>query len=74
MLVLIYRGAKDPSAILRNGLALFEVISAKSPNARMIIASNSGHFHYREHPGEWSRNVINFIDYWNGELAAKAAR
>ena len=74
MPVLIYWGAKDPSAMLRNGLALFDVISARNPNARMIIASNSGHFHYREHPEEWSRNVINFIDYWNGELAAQAAR
>ena len=71
MPILIYWGKNDPSAILRNGLALLEVVTAKNPNVRMIIANNSGHFHYREHPEEWNQNVINFIDYWNRQPAAK---
>lgn len=74
MPILIYWGKNDPSAILRNGLALLEVVTAKNPNVRMIIANNSGHFHYREHPEEWTQNVINFIDYWNRQPAAQGAR
>ncbi len=32
---------------------------------RMLIAGNAGHFHYREHPDEFVRNVINFVDIWS---------
>jgi len=28
------------------------------------IKHNAGHFHYREHPEESARNVINFITEW----------
>jgi pimeloyl-ACP methyl ester carboxylesterase len=30
----------------------------------MLIVNNAGHFHYREHPDEFDRNVINFITAW----------
>jgi pimeloyl-ACP methyl ester carboxylesterase len=74
MPILLYWGKNDPSAMLRNGLALLDVISAKNPNVRMIIANDSGHFHYREHPEEWNQNVINFIDYWDRQPAASSNR
>jgi len=70
MPILLYWGKDDPSAMLKNGLALLDVISVQNPNVRMIIANNSGHFHYREHPEEWNRNVINFIDYWEKQPKA----
>lgn len=72
MPVLLYWGKNDPSAMLRNGMALLEVIAARNPNVRMIIANDSGHFHYREHPEEWNQNVINFIDYWGRQPSAQA--
>ncbi len=74
MPILLYWGKDDPSAMLKNGLALLDVIAVQNPDVRMIIANNSGHFHYREHPEEWSQNVINFIDYWNRQPSAKAGR
>jgi 2-hydroxy-6-oxonona-2,4-dienedioate hydrolase len=74
MPILLYWGKDDPSAMLKNGLALLDVISVQNPNVRMIIANNSGHFHYREHPEEWNQNVINFIDYWNKQPSAQAKR
>jgi len=74
MPILLYWGKNDPSAMLRNGLALLEVVAAKNPNVRMIIANDSGHFHYREHPEEWNQNVINFIDYWRRQPAAQGSR
>ncbi|MEI6667198.1 MAG: alpha/beta hydrolase [Acidobacteriota bacterium] len=74
MPTLLYWGKDDPSAMLKNGLALLDVISVQNPQVRMIIANNSGHFHYREHPEEWNRNVINFIDYWSNPPAADAQK
>ena len=61
---LLYWGKNDPSAILAVGLALFDMISEKNPRARMLIVNDAGHFHYREHPEEFTRNVINFITEW----------
>jgi 2-hydroxy-6-oxonona-2,4-dienedioate hydrolase len=61
---LLYWGKNDPSAILPVGLALFDMISEKNPRARMLIVNNAGHFHYREHPEEFARNVINFTTGW----------
>ena len=64
MPVLLYWGRNDPTAWLPSGLALFDVIGEKNPNVRMIITNKAGHFHYREYPQEFARNLINFIDHW----------
>jgi 2-hydroxy-6-oxonona-2,4-dienedioate hydrolase len=61
---LLYWGKNDPSAILAVGLALFDMIAEKNPRARMFIVNNAGHFHYREHPEEFVRNVLNFTTAW----------
>src|SRR5919198_1695613 len=61
---LLYWGKNDPSAILAVGLALFDMIAEKNPRARMLIVNDAGHFHYREHPEEFVRNVINFATAW----------
>lgn len=61
---LLYWGKNDPSAILAVGLALFDMIAEKNPRARMFIVNNAGHFHYREHPEEFVRNVLNFTAAW----------
>jgi 2-hydroxy-6-oxonona-2,4-dienedioate hydrolase len=61
---LLYWGKNDPSAIPAVGLALFDMIAEKNLRARMLIVNDAGHFHYREHPEEFSRNVINFVTAW----------
>ncbi len=61
---LLYWGRNDFSAIFEVGLATFEMISQKNPKTRMIIVNHAGHFHYREYPEEFNRNVINFIEHW----------
>ena len=66
MPILLYWGRNDPTAWLPSGLALFDVIGEKNPNVRMIIVNKAGHFHYREYPEEFARNVINFIGHWAG--------
>jgi pimeloyl-ACP methyl ester carboxylesterase len=30
----------------------------------MFIVNDAGHFHYREHPQEFARNVGDFISNW----------
>lgn len=64
MPILLYWGRNDPSAMLRNGLALFDVVAEKNPRVRMLIANHAGHFHYREYPEEFNRNVMHFIEQW----------
>jgi len=61
---LLYWGKNDPSAILAVGLTLFDMIAEKNARSRMLIVNNAGHFHYREHPDEFVRNVINFVTAW----------
>jgi len=64
MPTLLYWARNDRSAVFEIGLALFEMISQKNPNIRMIVVNHAGHFHYREYPEEFNRNVINFIEHW----------
>jgi 2-hydroxy-6-oxonona-2,4-dienedioate hydrolase len=71
MPVLLYWGLNDPSAMVRNGLALLDVLAESNPHVRMLIANESGHFHYREHPEEFNRNVIGFIEHWAEASAAR---
>ena len=69
MPVLLYWGRNDPSAMIGNGWALFDVLGAKNPRVRMITVNDAGHFHFREYPDEFNYNVIKFIDYWEHQLA-----
>jgi len=65
--VLLYWGRNDPSAMIANGWALYDVLAEKNPKVRMITVNKAGHFHFREYPEEFDYNVINFIDYWQTE-------
>lgn len=65
--VLLYWGRNDPSAMIANGWALYDVLAEKNPKVRMITVNKAGHFHFREYPEEFDYNVINFINYWQTE-------
>jgi pimeloyl-ACP methyl ester carboxylesterase len=64
--VLLYWGRNDPSAMIANGWALYDILAEKNPKVRMITVNKAGHFHFREYPEEFDYNVINFINYWAG--------
>ncbi|MGE0451598.1 MAG: alpha/beta fold hydrolase [Vicinamibacterales bacterium] len=67
MPILLYWAVNDPQApALLNGVAVYEILRAKHPQARMLIVNDAGHFHYREYPEEFNHNVSNFIDFWSG--------
>jgi len=61
---LLYWGKNDPSAILPVGLALLDMVSETNKRTRMLIVNDAGHFHFREHPQEFARNVANFVSSW----------
>lgn len=64
MPVLISWGADDPSALLEQGNLLFQIMRTMNDRTRMITVNRAGHFHYREHPEEFSYSVRNFLEYW----------
>jgi 2-hydroxy-6-oxonona-2,4-dienedioate hydrolase len=72
MPVLLYAGkddildwvATEPKAMLRGQLGLLDIIGAKNPRVQMIVMNDAGHFMYREHPEQFTHDVIGFIDYW----------
>lgn len=59
---LLFWAATDPSAILEQGLKLFDIIREKTPRTQMHVVSRGGHFHYREYPEEFNTVVTNFIE------------
>jgi 2-hydroxy-6-oxonona-2,4-dienedioate hydrolase len=64
MPVLIYWGKNDPSVLPQQGYALYDIVAESNPRAWLLFTNRGGHFHYREHPEEFNRNVLNFIDAW----------
>ena len=57
--------ASSPTAQLRGGLALFDIVGAKDPNVEMIVINHAGHFVFRDEPGEFESDLTHFIDYWD---------
>lgn len=58
---LVTWGRDDPSAILAQGVALFDLLCERNAQTRMWIFNQAGHFPYREHPAEWVRIVTAFV-------------
>jgi len=58
---LLYWARNDPTAILEQGRALFDLLATTNPRLRMIEVNHAGHFHFREYPDEFVDNVTRFI-------------
>ncbi len=54
-------GYNDPTAPLRQGVPLYEMIAAKERQAYFHIINESGHFPFREHPERFNQIVDGFI-------------
>jgi pimeloyl-ACP methyl ester carboxylesterase len=73
MPILMYRAkqdaldwqADDITSQMHQGLAMYDILSAKNVNVKMIVIDNAGHFMYREYPALFNQDIINFIDYWD---------
>jgi 2-hydroxy-6-oxonona-2,4-dienedioate hydrolase len=55
-------GYNDPTALLKRGQALFELIADNNPKSEMHIINQSGHFCYREQPETFNRVIKGFVD------------
>jgi len=65
-------GQKDPTAMLRGELGLFDILGAKNPKVKMVIVNEAGHFPYREYPEEFNRDLLAFIDHFQNQSAPAA--
>ena len=55
-------GYNDPTAQLKRGHALFELIADSNPKSEMHIINKAGHFCYREQPQTFNSIIEAFVD------------
>jgi len=55
-------GYNDPTALLKRGQALFELIADNNPQSEMHIINQAGHFCYREQPETFNHVIKGFVD------------
>lgn len=59
---LLVWGYNDPTALLKRGHALFELIADASPRSEMHIINEAGHFCYREQPETFNGIIKAFVE------------
>ena len=59
---LLVWGYNDPTAELKRGHALFEIIADSNPKSEMHIINEAGHFCYREQPETFNGIVKAFVE------------
>jgi pimeloyl-ACP methyl ester carboxylesterase len=59
---LLIWGQNDPSAVVENGIKLFNMIVPHAERAQLHIFNRAGHYSYREHPEDFARVVTGFIE------------
>lgn len=55
-------GYNDPTALLKRGQALFELIADNNPHAEMHVINQAGHFCYREQPETFNQVIRGFVE------------
>ena len=58
---LLVWGYNDPTALLKRGHALFEIIADSNPRSEMHIINEAGHFCYREQPEVFNQIITGFV-------------
>jgi 2-hydroxy-6-oxonona-2,4-dienedioate hydrolase len=59
---LLVWGYNDPTAALRRGQYLFEIIAQRTAVAEMHIINHAGHFCYREQPETFNHVIRGFVE------------
>jgi len=72
MPVLLYWAKNDPSVLPAQAYSLYNIIAETNPRAWLLFINRGGHFHYQEHPDEFNRNVINFIESWKNDTSDRS--
>jgi len=55
-------GRNDPTALLDQGWALYDLVAKHRRDAQFRIINQAGHFSYREHPQAFNELVHSFIE------------
>jgi 2-hydroxy-6-oxonona-2,4-dienedioate hydrolase len=63
---LLVWGYNDPTAALKRGQYLFELIAQRTPMAEMHVINHAGHFCYREQPETFNHVVRGFVEKVSG--------
>jgi 2-hydroxy-6-oxonona-2,4-dienedioate hydrolase len=58
---LLVWGYNDPTALLKRGHALFEIIADSNPRSEMHVINEAGHFCYREQPEVFNQIITGFV-------------
>jgi len=58
---LIIWGLNDPSANVKLGLNLMQIVGKSEHRSQFHVINEAGHFVYREQPDEFNRSVLNFV-------------
>lgn len=64
---LLVWGYNDPTALLKRGHALFELIADANPRAEMHVINQAGHFCYREQPETFNQVIRGFVEKYAAE-------
>jgi pimeloyl-ACP methyl ester carboxylesterase len=59
---LVIWGYNDPTAALKRGQYLFELIAKRTPMTEMHVINRAGHFCYREQPETFNHVVSGFVN------------
>jgi pimeloyl-ACP methyl ester carboxylesterase len=59
---LLVWGYNDPTALLKRGQALFELIAERNPRAEMHVINQAGHFCYREEAETFNHVIKGFVE------------
>jgi pimeloyl-ACP methyl ester carboxylesterase len=66
---LVVWGYNDPTAALKRGQHLFELIAARTAVAEMHVINQAGHFCYREQPETFNQVIRGFVEKVAARLA-----
>jgi 2-hydroxy-6-oxonona-2,4-dienedioate hydrolase len=55
-------GYNDPTALLKRGQALFDLIAESNPKSEMHVINQAGHFCYREQPETFNHVIKAFVE------------
>ena len=63
--ILYIYGRNDLMVPLEMALSAYDLIAQGTAKVRMKIINHCGHIIYREHPEEFSRTVVDFVNQWH---------
>lgn len=59
-------GRNDLTVPLEMSMSAFDMMAQHNPRVRMKVINECGHMIFLEHPREFSRTLVDFVDYWEG--------